>query len=97
MTGSIKLTVQDYIATVVMDRPPVNAQNSEFRQEMIATSSSLTDRDDVRVAILTGVGKMFSAGADMKERPDPEHPGEYGTSTGWRVNASTRSLNAPSR
>ena len=25
MTGSIKLTVQDYVATVVMDRPPVNA------------------------------------------------------------------------
>ncbi len=37
MTGSIKLTVQDYVATVVMDRPPVNAQNSEFRQELITT------------------------------------------------------------
>ena len=64
-----------------MDRPPVNAQNSEFRQELIATFDSLTDRDDVRVAILTGTGKMFSAGADMKERPDPEHPGEY-----WKFN-----------
>ena len=52
MTGSIKLTVQDYVATVVMDRPPVNAQNSEFRQELIVTFDSLTDRDDVRVAIL---------------------------------------------
>ncbi len=77
MSGSVKLTVQDYIATVVMDRPPVNAQNSEFRQELIGTFNSLTDRDDVRVAILTGTGRMFSAGADMKERPDPEHRGEY--------------------
>ena len=85
MTGSVKLTVQDYIATVVMDRPPVNAQNSEFRQELITTFDSLTDRDDVRVAILTGVGKMFSAGADMKERPDPEHPGEY-----WHFNRLAR-------
>ena len=57
MTGSIKLTVQDYIATVVMDRPPVNAQNSEFRQELIAAFDSLTDREDVRVAILTGTGR----------------------------------------
>ena len=85
MTGSIKLTVQDYVATVVMDRPPVNAQNSEFRQELITTFDSLTDREDVRVAILTGVGKMFSAGADMKERPDPEHPGEY-----WHFNRLAR-------
>ena len=76
MCGSVKLTVQDYIATVVMDRPPVNAQNSEARQELITTFDSLTDRDDVRVAILTGTGRMFSAGADMKERPDPDHPGE---------------------
>ena len=30
MAGIIKLTVQDYIATVVMDRPPVNAQNSRI-------------------------------------------------------------------
>ena len=54
MAEFVKLTVQDYIATVVMDRPPVNAQNSEFRQELITTFDSLTDRDDVRVAILTG-------------------------------------------
>jgi enoyl-CoA hydratase len=85
MPASIKLTVQDYIATVVMDRPPVNAQNSEFRQELITTFDSLTDRDDVRVAILTGTGRMFSAGADMKERPDPEHPGEY-----WHFNRLAR-------
>ena len=89
--------MQDYIATVVMDRPPVNAQNSEFRQELIATFDSLTDRDDVRVAILTGTGKMFSAGADMKERPDPDIPANTGTSTVSRANASTPSPNAPSR
>ena len=85
MGGSVKLTVQDYIATVVMDRPPVNAQNSEFRQELIGTFDALTDRDDVRVAILTGTGRMFSAGADMKERPDPDHPGEY-----WHFNRLAR-------
>ena len=39
----VKPTVQDYIATVVMDRPPVNAQNTEFREELIAAfDASLT-------------------------------------------------------
>ena len=85
MAGFVKLSVQDYVATVVMDRPPVNAQNSAFRQELITTFDSLTDRDDVRVAILTGTGKMFSAGADMRERPNPEHPGEY-----WHFNRLAR-------
>ncbi|MFH1603844.1 MAG: enoyl-CoA hydratase-related protein, partial [Pseudomonadota bacterium] len=65
----IKTTVKDYIATVVMDRPPVNAQNAEFRSEIIETFDEFNDRDDVRVAILTGSGNHFSAGADIKERP----------------------------
>ena len=31
----IKVAVSDFVATVVMDRPPVNAQNSQFRMEMM--------------------------------------------------------------
>ena len=65
MAEFIKVTVQDYVATVVMDRPPVNAQHTPFREEIIAAFDAFTDRDDVRVAILTGFGKMFSAGADI--------------------------------
>jgi len=85
MDGAIKLTVENFIATVVMDRPPVNAQNHAFREEMIGVFDSLTDRDDVRVAILTGTGTMFSAGADMKERPNADVPGEY-----WKFNRGAR-------
>lgn len=74
----IRLDVTDFIATVVMDRPPVNAQNSQFRTELTWVFDSISDRDDVRVAILTGTGNMFSAGADMKERPGlVKEPGDY--------------------
>ena len=74
----IRLEVKDYIATVVMDRPPVNAQNAQFRTELTWVFDSISDRDDVRVAILTGTGNMFSAGADMKERPGlVKEPGDY--------------------
>lgn len=74
----IRLEVSDFIASVVMDRPPVNAQNAQFRTELTWVFDSLSDRDDVRVAILTGTGNMFSAGADMKERPGlVKEPGDY--------------------
>jgi enoyl-CoA hydratase len=39
---------------------------------------AISDRDDIRVAILTATGNMFSAGADLKERVDLVHePGDY--------------------
>jgi enoyl-CoA hydratase len=73
-----RLAVADGIATVTFDRPPVNAQNRATREELIRVFDAISDRDDVRVAILTGAGKMFSAGADLKERVDLVHePGDY--------------------
>ena len=73
-----KLDVADGIATVVFDRPPVNAQNQETREEFIRLFDALSDRDDVRVVVLTGTGDMFSAGADIKERIGiAREPGDY--------------------
>jgi enoyl-CoA hydratase len=73
-----RLDVADEIATVVFDRPPVNAQNRKTREEFTHLFDALGDRDDVRVVVLTGVGEMFSAGADIKERVDLVHePGDY--------------------
>ncbi len=73
-----RLEVADGIATVTFDRPPVNAQNARTREELIRVFDAISDRDDVRVAILTGAGNMFSAGADLKERVDMVHePGDY--------------------
>ena len=67
-TEMIKCEVNDYIALVTMDHPPVNAQSAQFHHEMMQTFDALSDRDDVRVAVLTGAGKIFSAGADIKAR-----------------------------
>ena len=73
-----KFSVQDHIATVTYDRPPVNAQNRRARDELIDIFDECGDRDDVRVVILTGAGKVFSAGADVKERVGlVSQPGDY--------------------
>jgi enoyl-CoA hydratase len=74
----LRVEVADFVATVTIDRPPVNAQNRRFREEIVAAFDSLSDRSDVRAIVLTGAGKTFSAGADLKERPGLERePGAY--------------------
>jgi len=73
-----RLDVADYVATITFDRPPVNAQNRATRDELTRIVDTIGDRDDVRVAILTGTGDIFSAGADVKERVGMvRQPGDY--------------------
>ena len=75
---TVRLEVADHIATVTIDRPPVNAQNQKAREELIRVFDAISDRDDVRVVILTAAGKVFSAGADVKERVGiAREPGDY--------------------
>ncbi|WP_126979095.1 enoyl-CoA hydratase/isomerase family protein [Frigidibacter oleivorans] len=83
---TLSVSVADYIATVTIDRPPVNAQNNKLRDEMQLVMDSLGDRTDVRAIVLTGAGKAFSAGADLAERPTQEL-GVY-TAHNRRVRAS---------
>lgn len=66
---TLRLDVAEMVATVTLDRPPVNAVNRAVKEEIIATFDALHDRDDVRAVVLTGAGRAFSAGADLKERP----------------------------
>jgi enoyl-CoA hydratase len=84
-TKLIKTAIADHIAVVTMDHPPVNAQNTEFNVEMAWTFDMLSDRRDVRAVVLTGAGKVFSAGADLKARPDKSKAGER-----WQHNRRAR-------
>lgn len=77
--NTLLLEVQDRIAVVTLNRPPVNAQNVELRTELTRAFDELSDRDDVSVIVLTGSGKTFSAGADIRERPNlGTEAGAYG-------------------
>ena len=77
--NTLQLTVNERIAVVTLNRPPVNAQNAELRSELTQVFDELSDREDVSVVVLTGSGKTFSAGADIRERPNlGATPGAYG-------------------
>ena len=82
---TVLMDVSDYIAVVTLNRPPVNAVNWEMRDRLIEIFDQINDRQDIRVAVLTARGKIFCAGADLKQRPDPNDPGAY-----WRHNRLTR-------
>lgn len=64
----IKCRIEDHVAVVTMDAPPVNAQSREFVEELIDTFDALNETPGVRCVVLTGNGKCFSAGADIKSR-----------------------------
>jgi enoyl-CoA hydratase len=69
MTELIQIDlVREYVAVVTLNRPPVNAMGREIREQFVDAMDRLGERDDVRVIILTSGCKVFSAGADIKEK-----------------------------
>ena len=73
----VRLAVADGVALVTLDRPPVNALNREMRRQIVATFDAISEREDIRCAVLTGTGEVFCAGADLKDRPDPAVAGDF--------------------
>lgn len=69
---SVRIDLDGDIAVVTLDRPPVNAQTPLSQEEIIFAFDYLSDLDEVRVVILTGAGKAFCAGADIKDRAGKE-------------------------
>ena len=64
----IEITTADAIATVVINRPPVNALTTAMYEQLTETFDHLGGRPDVHCAILTASGtKAFCAGKDLKE------------------------------
>ena len=55
------------VLEVVMDNPPVNALGIADTNQLATIFESVAKNLDVKVAILTAVGKGFCAGVDIKE------------------------------
>lgn len=65
---SLLVEVENNIATITINRPPVNPLNTQVFNELSDVFSKLDEEDDVRAIVLTGSGeKAFVAGADISE------------------------------
>jgi enoyl-CoA hydratase len=59
---------REHIAVITMNRPEaLNARNIRMREELLTAVQDASDDPEVRVVILTGTGRAFSVGRDLKE------------------------------
>ena len=76
----VRVEIDQHIAVVTLDAPPVNAVSLDMMEQLISAFDRISDLDEVRCVILTGNGRMFSAGADIKSRANAvPQPGD-----GWK-------------
>lgn len=63
----IDLSIADHIAVLRLNRPDnLNSWNQQMRDELRAAVAALVADDDLRVAVITGTGRAFSAGEDVR-------------------------------
>lgn len=79
MTDPLRLTRNGPILEVVLDRPKANAIDAATSRRMGEAFQAFRDDPDLRVAIITGTGRFFSAGWDLKAAAGGEPPdADYG-------------------
>lgn len=70
---TVNLEVAEGVATIRLDRPPMNALDIATQDRIRELAEEVTHRDDVRAVIVWGGEKMFAAGADIKEMQVMDH------------------------
>ena len=64
----LKYELIGHVAVLTMNNAPVNALSRTLGDELTAALDYVSEIDEVRAVVLTGEGKIFCAGADLKGR-----------------------------
>ena len=68
MSDTVLTTVHERVLVITLNRPDArNALNREVTADVLAALERLDDDDTLAVGVLTGTGKGFCAGMDLKE------------------------------
>jgi enoyl-CoA hydratase/carnithine racemase len=66
----LKVALDGHVAVLTLDAPPVNALTRTLNDELTLALDRICELDEVRAVVLTGAGKVFCAGADLKGRAE---------------------------
>lgn len=72
MNTGVSLARSGGILTITLDRPKANAINVATSRALYAAFATLQDDPQLRVGIVTGVGRFFSAGWDLQSAVEGE-------------------------
>jgi 2-(1,2-epoxy-1,2-dihydrophenyl)acetyl-CoA isomerase len=65
---TVNVRVADGSATIELNRPhALNAWNAQFGEDLLAALRGAAEDDAVRAVLITGAGRGFSSGADLKD------------------------------
>jgi 2-(1,2-epoxy-1,2-dihydrophenyl)acetyl-CoA isomerase len=66
---TVDVTTKDSAARILLNRPEaLNAWNEQFGRDLLDAVSTVAGDDSVRAVLITGAGRGFSSGADLKEQ-----------------------------
>jgi enoyl-CoA hydratase len=69
----VRVETDQAVATIRLDRPPMNALNAQVQGEIAAAAAQVADDPAIRAVILYGGPKVFAAGADIKEMAEASY------------------------
>lgn len=73
----LKWSSEERIATITIQRPPANALSSGLLKELSAVLDEIEANSEIRVIVIHGEGRFFSAGADIKEFTEVQSEEEF--------------------
>lgn len=67
----VRTELDGAVATVVLDRPAaMNSMTTPAKEQLLAALRAVADDDAVRCVVLTGTGRAFSVGQDLREHAE---------------------------
>jgi enoyl-CoA hydratase/carnithine racemase len=73
MTEFVRVETEDAVATIRLDRPPVNALSIPMQDELTAAAAQVSADDSIRAVVLYGGPRAFAAGVDIKEMAEASY------------------------
>ncbi len=76
----ITVEYEEQLVRLVLSRPKqLNALNDDIRRVFATTLNELMERPDIRLLVISGEGKSFCSGADLKTTSYPKVEGDWST------------------